>query len=670
MREWEEHCANWTLAMTAPVAPLPPPKVHTFKYQLPRLPSYAAEDVPEDYWDSWWKRPLGLAMAEEKSWIDPERLRQAALKRGMPEGETLKFICTMLRDGAILGCEGRGRLPTRSCNSKKVLKHGHVICDTLQDWVVQGIAAGPLTLADVEEVFGDSYTVNALNTRPKPNGSLRIIVDMSGPYDDDPSVPGWIYAPTLPGAVNSTIDPRQFPTKMSSLKIFTRMLFSVGRGAVVCKIDWKDAYKHIRVCNEDLKLQLIKFAGRFFVELRLVFGAKSSPGLYDLVSDLLRDLAILDSDILITLVTKHLDDILAVGRCSHDDPVYKFFEAYVKLAEEVGVRLPPVNVDKSKIQSPQTTVVALGMEFDTVSWQVRCPELKLGRILHAVRQGLAVGSVPAAEWHSLVGQLQDKLFMVEGARFHMGELFALVDMDKAPEELIKLSAEAREMLRWWFGTLQLSAWFCPIVHPEERLWPPLGAAEVDTDAAGGSLVNLRAGFGVLLPNGQWIYYPWPRWLQAGLPGPEGRPLNSQMLTLELCGPLAALASGASVLSNRAVKIRVDNMSAVYTWRKGYSSKDKLASTLVKAIFDLATRINCKPFICKVARCSTKGSVAADLLSKGDIKAFYKLFPGSPMDPLRIPTTLLQWLQAPRVDYELGVRIAEELGRKGERVLRE
>ena len=184
------------------------------------------------------------------------------------------------------------------------------------------------------------------------------------------------------------------------------------------------------------------------------------------------------------------------------------------------------------------------------------------------------------------------------------------------------------------------------------------------------MVNLRAGFGVLLPNGQWIYYPWPRWLQAGLPGPEGRPLNSQMLTLELCGPLAALASGASVLSNRAVKIRVDNMSAVYTWRKGYSSKDKLASTLVKAIFDLATRINCKPFICKVARCSTKGSVAADLLSKGDIKAFYKLFPGSPMDPLRIPTTLLQWLQAPRVDYELGVRIAEELGRKGERVLRE
>ena len=135
------------------------------------------------------------------------------------------------------------------------------------------------------------------------------------------------------------------------------------------------------------------------------------------------------------------------------------------------------------------------------------------------------------------------------------------------------------------------------------------------------MVNLRAGLGVLLPNGQWAYFPWPRWLQAGLPGPEGRPLNAQMLTLELCGPLTALATGAPVLTNKAVKFRMDNMSAVYTWRKGYSSKDKLASTLVKAIFDLATRINCRPFICKVARCSTKGSIAADLLSKGSSLSF-------------------------------------------------
>lgn len=656
--------------MTAPVAPLPPLKVHKFKYELPTLASYSDDAVPESFWAHWWKRPLKQAIEENQSWIDPERLRQAAVVRGMHLGESLESVCRMLERGAALGCEGRGRLPTRGRNAVKVLEHGRILCDTLQDWVVQGIAAGPLTVQEVEAEFGDEYTVNTLSTRPKPNGSLRIIVDMSGPRDEDSSVPGWIYAPTLPGAVNSTIDPEQFPTRMSSLRIFVRMLYSVGRGAVVCKVDWKDAYKHIKVCKEDLKLQFIQFAGRLFVELKLVFGAKSSPGLYDSVSDVIRDLAILDSDILPTMVTKHLDDVLGVGSSQPGDPVFKFFESYVALAAELGVRLPPVNVDRDKIQSPQTSVTALGMLFDTCSWQVKCPELKLGRILHTVRKGLAEGHIPAAEFHSLVGQLQDKLFMLEGARFHIGELYCLIDVDQAPEDMVRLTGEARAMLRWWFGSLHATAWFSPIRHPEEKIWPPLGAEVVNTDAAGGSLINLRAGVGVLLPSGQWTWFPWPRWLQAGLPGPEGRPLNAQLLTLELCGPLIALAVGPAELCNKAVKFRMDNMSAVYSWRKGYSTKDRLASTLVKAIYDLGRRLNCSVYITKVARCSTQGALAADLISKGDIKTFYELCPNSPMDPLRIPVYLLRWLYAPRVDYQLGEKIAEELGRKGVSVLRE
>ena len=88
------------------------------------------------------------------------------------------------------------------------------------------------------------------------------------------------------------------------------------------------------------------------------------------------------------------------------------------------------------------------------------------------------------------------------------------------------------------------------------------------------------------------------------------------------------------------------------------------------LYDLRRRLNCEIFITKVARCSTQGALAADLLSKGDIRAFYELCPDSPRDPLRIPGTLLLWLNAPRVDYQLGARIAEELGGKGVSVLRE
>ena len=155
--------------------------------------------------------------------------------------------------------------------------------------------------------------------------------------------------------------------------------------------------------KEDLRLQVLQYAGRYFVELKLVFGSRSSPGLYDEVSDVLLDLAVLESKILRNRVTKHLDDTLGVGLNSPGDPVFACYQAYLRLAKEVGVKLPAPDVDKTKVQSPATTVLALGMEFNTEDWTVKCPEPKVGRILHLVRRALAVGFLPAGELASLAG---------------------------------------------------------------------------------------------------------------------------------------------------------------------------------------------------------------------------------------------------------------------------
>lgn len=402
--------------------------------------------------------------------------------------------------------------------------------------------------------------------------------------------------------------------------------------------------------------------------MKLVFGAKSSPGIYDLVSDVFLVLVLREASFPRTLVAKHLDDILAVGRDDPADPVHKFFKAYITLAEEVGIRLPEVNVDKTKVQSPQTTVTALGLEYDTVSWTVRCPEDKLGRLLHELKRCLEKGFATAAEVASLVGKILDKAHLIEGGRFNLSEVFTLVVADAPSELVIVISDLAREQLAWWYARLHSTAWVCKIAHPDAKLWPPAGAAVAHTDAAGGSLLNVRAGVGALMPGGLWCYFPWPRWLQAGLPGPDGRALNAQLLTLELCGPLIGMASLPEVCRNKALVFKIDNMSAVYVWRKGYSSKDKLATTLVKAVYDLSRYLNCSVFFEKIARCSTPGAVAADCLSKGDWDLFFKVSPQSPPGPARIPVPLLAWLNAPVLDLKLGSTIALELQRVGKEVL--
>ena len=645
-------------ALHMPVAPLPPLKQHKFKYDLPKLQSYAASDVPDSFWSNWQKLPLRQALETNKSWICPVALREAAKRRGVqPEG--LEKSCTMLDEGANIGCVGRGRLPTRAKNSERVLDDGEILCDVLQDWVSKGIAAGPLTLEELQKEFGEEYTVNTLTTRPKPTGALRIIVDMSSPRDKDTQVPGWLWAPSLPGAVNTSIDPSQFPARMSSVKAFIRILFSVGRGAVVCKIDWCDAYKHLKVRPEDLPLQVIQFAGRYFVETKLVFGARSSPGLYDGVSDVIKEIAVEESRIEGNRVAKHLDDILAVGSAREDDPVHKFFTAYLELAQEVGVRLPEPDEDKSKCQSPATSVLALGMEFDTIAWEMRCPEFKLARMLHALRQCLAGEAMTCGELASLVGQLQDKMVMLEAARFNIGEISVLVVEGKPDEEIVVLSAAALVQMRWWFINLQSTAWYCPIRHPEALLWPPLWAEEVYSDAAGGTLLNVKVGVGALLPGGAWVYFPWPMWLKAGFPGPEGKPLNAQLQYLELCGVLIAIAAGPMFCMNKGLNCRIDNSAAVFTWRKGYSTRDKLATVVVKAIYEMASHLNSTVYVTKIARCSTREAVAVDALSKGDFGAFFKASPQSGAQPLRIPSTLVRWLSAPVVDYQLGSRIVME-----------
>ena len=650
-------------ALHVPVAPLPPLKQHKFKYNLPKLESYDAKDLPDSFWINWQKLPLRQALDTNRSWICPAALRQAARRRGVwPEG--LEKSCTMLEEGADIGCVGRGRLPTRAKNSERVLGDGEILCDVLQDWICKGIAAGPLTLAELQQVFGEEYTVNTLTTRPKPTGALRIIVDMSSPRDRDAEVPGWLWAPSLPGAVNTSIDPAKFPARMSSVKAFIRMLYSVGRGAVVCKIDWSDAYKHIKVRTEDIRLQVIQFAGRYFVETKLVFGARSSPGLYDGVSNVVKEIAVTQSGIELTRVAKHLDDILGVGFAREDDPVYKFHRAYLELAEEVGVRLPPPDVDKSKCQSPATSVLALGMEFDTVAWEMRCPEFKLGRMLHALRQCLAAGTTTGGELASLVGQLKDKMVMLEAARFNIGEISALVVDGRPDDEEVILSVAALEQMRWWFLNLQVTAWFCPIRHPDASLWPPVWAEEINSDAAGGTLLNVKVGVGALLPGGEWCYFPWPAWLKAGLPGPEGKPLNAQLQYLELCGILVAIASGPRLCMNKSLNCRMDNSSAVFTWRKGYSTRDKLSTVVVKTIYELASHLNSKVYVTKIARCSSRESVAVDALSKGDFDAFFGASPNSGVDPLRIPSTLVRWLSAPVVDFSLGGRILMEWKRGG------
>ena len=276
-----------------------------------------------------------------RSWVSPVALKQLTERAGN-NSMMVERAVRRLRDGADIGVSGRGRLPTREGNKEAVYENGEAISDTLQEGLMDGYLAGPYTEEELIKLVGPGFSVNPINCREKPNGKLRIIVDASAPHDADETVPGWIWNPELPGSTNSTIDTKQFPAHMSSVARFVKALSKVGRGARMCKIDQTSAYKHQHVQRSDWGLQVIEWGGRFFIELCLMFGTRSSPGLYDeLHKAFLSSVVKLTPDMLKNQVEQHLDDVLGVGLPWVDEQrsVDAFFRIYKEEALRVGFKI-------------------------------------------------------------------------------------------------------------------------------------------------------------------------------------------------------------------------------------------------------------------------------------------------------------------------------------------
>ena len=67
----------------------------------------------------------------------------------------------------------------------------------------------------------------------------------------------------FPMSVNSGINTDLYKTEMSSTTLWLNSMRCGGVGALLSKMDWESAYKHVHVHHSDLKLQVFKFCNRY-----------------------------------------------------------------------------------------------------------------------------------------------------------------------------------------------------------------------------------------------------------------------------------------------------------------------------------------------------------------------------------------------------------------------
>ena len=615
--------------------PLPKPKRFKAKHDVPKLNDYGTK-APDWYWE---KFPRNLD-EESKSLIDGEKLREAALSCGYADLQHLDKVVSWLVKGADIGCKGKFRGPSHAKNAASSLDAGDKVSDCIADWVHKKFAYGPISIDKIP----DNAKVSCLMTRPKPNGAVRVILNLSSPKGE---------------SVNEGINIEEYPAKMSSTAEWLKVLNRVGRYCNICKIDYSDAYKHIGVRDQDTDLQWFKWLGMAFKELCLIFGCSSSAGIFDAVAKIVLFIVLVRSGFNKDWTIQHLDDCCAA--CPQDSYMLEVFDnTFKEVAVELGIKLAP-REDKEKSFGPSTQGTILGVEYDTVAWTWGIPEEKLTRILHLIEDMIAVDTIEQGCVWTLVGKILNILPLVPGAKFHIDHLIRANNVSTERSFLVSIKDGVRSQLCFWKSILLLVSGDIPIPRTEPHLAP--WVIEAYSDAAGGSISDTWHGVGAVI-DGWWAYLIWGRKINSGALSIDGKKLNSVMSALELVGPLLVVAAGYEWCRFAQVRVWVDNNASCVIWKKGYSYTCRLSTTLVKAISTVAVGIGCTVRIEKITRCSNAYASMADAISKGKLSRCRQIAENQqihfPAQMAWIPTAIKKWIVNPVEDDLLGHKILLEL----------
>lgn len=607
------------------------------KVKLPAVKDHSNPD--STFWDFFPKNTNLIG----KSMINAMRLMSLALAVGVLDTERLNLVYADITKGADIGCNGPCRQRTVCQNTKSCNMFPEHITDAIACWINSGYAAGPFELSEVPS----DAKINSILCRQKPNGSVRVILNLSAPEDL---------------SVNDGIDTSLFPTIMSSTAKWLACLNSAGIKCLMTKLDWSDAYKHIHVRPEDISLQYFQWMGKYFVELCLVFGSASSAGIYDRAAKTVLDIAQKLCNFPVQMICQYLDDVCAAAPQGSRD-IFKFRETYINVAKELGILLAP-DTDPEKSFEPKSHGVILGIYYDTTTWTWSIPCEKLHRFLAQIKNALNTEYLTNAEIWSLVGRVLHYAPLFPGGRFNIIHLIKLNSVSTIKKQLVPLTEKFKRQLYFWYLTLKATTNCASI--PNIDLRAPAWSIDFYTDAAGGSTFTPGLGTGGVQSN-WWFYVPWSRAINCGTKAHDGKKLSQKMSALELVGPLICVSSHCDKIRSRHITIHVDNSGSVEIWRKGYSNTCDLCTTLVTAIAEVSAGLGCTTHIAKISRRSSTGPILADYLSKAEFPLFRNLAENSGWDidlnPAWIPPSILLWISNPKVTDDLGTQILTDISKR-------
>ena len=173
----------------------------------------------------------------------------------------------------------------------------------------------------------------------------------------------------------------------------TRGIVNYGTGALLIKIDIRNAYRVVPVHPDDRWLMGMLWKGSLFIDTALPFGRRSAPKIFTALADaaewIVRQRGV-------EFVIYYLDDFLIVMSADTNQGEHAL-RILLESFERLGL---PVAWDK--VEGPSMCLTFLGFELDTKSMETRLPNHKLEEVRREVQLWMGRKSTTRKELESVV----------------------------------------------------------------------------------------------------------------------------------------------------------------------------------------------------------------------------------------------------------------------------
>ena len=520
--------------------------------------------------------------------------RLAATRYPNPAAAVTLVKC--LRLGVDLGFYGNRDVVQIGPNLQSAAEHPEAIDKNIADELLIGRRKGPFTLTPFNNFYSNPLGV----VFKKGKSKARVIHHLSWPRSiESPSV-------------NASIT--EFIVRLDAFDKALVAVRELGKGCLMSKIDIESAYRCIPVRPADWPLLGLQWQDQYYFDIVMQFGITSATAIFEWYSSAAEYM------VQHTCALKHLihyvDDFMTFNQGLSSAKLA--LDSVLKLFAELGI---PISMNK--LEGPATSMIFLGILFDSDSMTIRLDDDKLSCIHQELLLWSDRSTASKEQLQSIIGVLSFAAKVVAPGRTFLRRMIdhmKTLPFNTASTTQHPLSKSFHLDVQWWRRFL--SQWNGVSIIPDTQ-WTNAEVLSIYTDAC-------VAGYGAMFGS-HWFSCTWTVEEEQQ----AKRDKRDSMPFKELYALTKAAATWGSQWSGRKILFHTDCQPNVDAWRKGDSRKTQISHLIRTLLFIAATH----HFNMNLVHISGVNNVCADLLSRGQVQLFLES-PGqhdlSPTIPLPLP----------------------------------